>query len=39
MSPGPDNQVPSVRKPAELPDGVSQATVGVRGGLLRSGFE
>jgi len=31
--------VPSVRKPAELPDGVSQATIGVRGGLLRSGFE
>ena len=24
---------------AELPDGVSQATIGVRGGLLRSGFE
>src|SRR3954466_3288477 len=32
-------QVPSVRIPAELPDGVSQATIGVRGGLLRSGFE
>src|SRR5882757_3615504 len=31
--------VPSVRIPAELPDGVSQATIGVRGGLLRSGFE
>jgi O-succinylhomoserine sulfhydrylase len=29
----------SVRTPAELPDGVSQATLGVRGGLLRSGFE
>jgi len=29
----------SVRTPAELPDGVSQATIGVRGGLLRSGFE
>ena len=29
----------SVRTPAELPEGVSQATVGVRGGLLRSGFE
>ena len=27
------------RTPAELPDGVSQATIGVRGGLLRSGFE
>lgn len=32
-------QVPSVRIPAALPDGVSQATIGVRGGLLRSGFE
>ena len=31
--------MPSVRIPAELPDGVSQATIGVRGGLLRSGFE
>jgi len=31
--------VPSVRRPAELPEGVSQATIGVRGGLLRSGFE
>ncbi|MDX1871801.1 O-succinylhomoserine sulfhydrylase [Mycolicibacterium sp. 120266] len=31
--------VPSVRVPAPLPDGVSQATIGVRGGLLRSGFE
>ena len=29
----------SVRTPKELPDGVSQATIGVRGGLLRSGFE
>jgi O-succinylhomoserine sulfhydrylase len=28
-----------VRIPAPLPDGVSQATIGVRGGLLRSGFE
>jgi O-succinylhomoserine sulfhydrylase len=40
---GPDSQdkppVPSVRIPAALPDGVSQATIGVRGGLLRSGFE
>jgi O-succinylhomoserine sulfhydrylase len=35
----PENQVPSVRTPAELPEGVSQATIGVRGGLLRSGFE
>ncbi|MDT5130493.1 MAG: O-succinylhomoserine sulfhydrylase, partial [Mycobacterium sp.] len=32
-------EVPSVRIPAALPDGVSQATIGVRGGLLRSGFE
>jgi O-succinylhomoserine sulfhydrylase len=32
-------EVPSVRRPAALPDGVGQATVGVRGGLLRSGFE
>lgn len=31
--------VPSVRIPAPLPDGVSQATIGVRGGLLRSGFD
>ena len=35
----PDQPVPSVRIPAPLPDGVSQATIGVRGGLLRSGFE
>ena len=34
-----DDPVPSVRIPTPLPDGVSQATVGVRGGLLRSGFE
>ena len=34
-----DQKVPSVRTPAELPEGVSQATIGVRGGLLRSGFE
>ncbi len=31
--------IPSVRIPAPLPDGVSQSTIGVRGGLLRSGFE
>ena len=31
--------VPSVRIPAALPEGVSQDTIGVRGGLLRSGFE
>ncbi|BBZ79252.1 O-succinylhomoserine sulfhydrylase [Mycolicibacterium anyangense] len=35
----PAGPVPSVRIPAPLPDGVSQATIGVRGGLLRSGFE
>jgi len=35
----PDSPVPSVRIPTPLPDGVSQATIGVRGGLLRSGFE
>ena len=33
------SEVPSVRIPRPLPDGVSQATVGVRGGLLRSGFK
>jgi len=33
------DEVPSVRIPAALPDGVSQDTIGVRGGLLRSGFE
>lgn len=31
--------VPSVRTPKTLPDGVGQATIGVRGGLLRSGFD
>lgn len=39
---GPDtdhDEVPSVRRPAELPEGVGQATIGVRGGLLRSQFE
>ena len=35
----PTDEVPSVRIPAKLPDGVSQATIGVRGGLLRTGFE
>ena len=40
MTAGPDKgQVPSVRIPKALPDGVSQATIGVRGGLLRSEFE
>jgi O-succinylhomoserine sulfhydrylase len=34
-----DGDVPSVRIPSPRPDGVSQATIGVRGGLLRSGFE
>ncbi|MEZ0349247.1 O-succinylhomoserine sulfhydrylase [Mycobacterium sp. pR1184] len=31
--------VPSVRIPKALPDGVGQATIGVRGGLLRSEFD
>jgi O-succinylhomoserine sulfhydrylase len=35
----PESGVPSVRKPKPLPDGVSQATIGVRGGLMRSGFQ
>src|SRR4029079_697528 len=35
---GMSSDVPSVRIPAQLPDGVSQATIGVRGGLLRSGL-
>lgn len=39
MSGGTEDSVPSVRTPAELPEGVSQATIGVRGGLLRSEFE
>ncbi|VBA33839.1 O-succinylhomoserine sulfhydrylase [Mycobacterium attenuatum] len=30
---------PSVRTPRPLPDGVSPATIGVRGGLLRSEFD
>jgi O-succinylhomoserine sulfhydrylase len=30
---------PSVRTPKGLPGGVSQATIGVRGGILRSGFD
>lgn len=30
---------PSVRTPKPLPDGVGPATIGVRGGLLRSGFD
>jgi len=29
----------SVRTPKALPDGLSQATIGVRGGILRSGFD
>ncbi|GAB1814076.1 O-succinylhomoserine sulfhydrylase [Mycobacterium sp. MUNTM1] len=36
MTPADDD---SVRTPAALPEGVSQATIGVRGGLLRSGFD
>ncbi|HYO00598.1 MAG TPA: O-succinylhomoserine sulfhydrylase [Mycobacterium sp.] len=39
MSGSEDQPVPSVRIPKPLPDGVSQATIGVRGGLLRSEFE
>ncbi|MFN8088105.1 MAG: O-succinylhomoserine sulfhydrylase [Mycobacterium sp.] len=34
-----DPGVPSVRIPEPLPPGVSQETIGVRGGLLRSEFE
>jgi len=34
-----DGEVPSVRIPAPLPVGVSRETIGVRGGLLRSGFD
>ncbi|MGV0602144.1 PLP-dependent transferase, partial [Mycolicibacterium pulveris] len=33
------DEVPSVRRPAALPDGVGPGTIGVRGGLLRSHFE
>ena len=33
------DDIPSVRTPKPLPDGVSQETIGVRGGLLRSGFD
>jgi O-succinylhomoserine sulfhydrylase len=29
----------SIKTPADLPDGVSQDTIGVRGALMRSGFE
>ncbi|OHV04115.1 O-succinylhomoserine sulfhydrylase [Mycobacterium talmoniae] len=32
------SEQPSVRRPDPLPDGVSQATIGVRGGVLRSQF-
>ena len=31
--------VVSIKAPEPLPDGVSQATIGARGGLLRSGFD
>jgi len=34
-----DGEIPSVRIPRKLPDGVSGETIGVRGGLLRSGFD
>jgi O-succinylhomoserine sulfhydrylase len=33
------SDVPSVRRPKPLPDGVTQATIGVRGALMRSGFD
>ena len=36
MTPAEDR---SVRTPAPLPEGAGKATIGVRGGLLRSGFE
>jgi O-succinylhomoserine sulfhydrylase len=35
----PPDKPRSVRTPEPLPDGVSQATIGVRGGILRSQFE
>ena len=34
-----DPDIPSVRIPKPLPEGVDKATIGVRGGLLRSGFD
>lgn len=34
-----DADIPSVRIPKPLPEGVDKATIGVRGGLLRSGFD
>ncbi len=37
-----DRSVPEAeqpKNPRKLPDGVSQATIGVRGGMLRSGFD
>jgi O-succinylhomoserine sulfhydrylase len=34
-----DDAERSIRTPEPLPDGVSQATIGVRGGILRSQFE
>src|SRR5947209_14945368 len=39
MTTGDGTQPPSVRIPEPLPEGVSQATIGVRGGILRSKFE
>ncbi|EHI12410.1 O-succinylhomoserine sulfhydrylase [Mycolicibacterium thermoresistibile] len=39
MTDRPPASKPSVRTPAGLPDGVGPATIGVRGGLLRSEFE
>ncbi len=39
MSTPRDEPQNSIRTPAPLPDGVSQATIGVRGGVLRSQFD
>jgi O-succinylhomoserine sulfhydrylase len=39
MTPAEDAERDSIRRPIPLPDGVGQATIGVRGGLLRSQFE
>ncbi len=38
-TPHSDDAEPSIRAPAPLPDGLSQATLGVRGGVLRSQFQ
>ncbi len=39
MNTASNDQGKSVRIPAPLPDGVSQATIGVRGGVMRSQFD